>query len=320
MRLLCSVYDPATGEYRFNSAYLVEMLIGASIILFGLATVFVEWRRKRRSASIWRGNGSSSGSKACSTSHSASGSTRSYYLGPIAYYQMWLVVASGLYLYAFFKTGVQQTQASVEYLTVQQWYLGGVMRSLHRYGSDGVAATMLLHMARHWCFDRYRGFRWFSWVSGMALVWLVYAAGINGYMLPWDRLSQFVVVATAEWFDRLPIFGGELVRNFIFPEAVNDRLFSLLSFIHIGVPLVVLAVLWVHTQRVPQAKTVPPLPITLTLTAALVALSLFKPALSQGEANLAAAVTTIGFDWFYLPLYALLYRWSPGEVWLLVEA
>jgi protein SCO1/2 len=48
VRLLCSVYDPATGEYRFNSAYLVEMLIGASVILFGLATVVVEWRRRRR--------------------------------------------------------------------------------------------------------------------------------------------------------------------------------------------------------------------------------------------------------------------------------
>jgi CDP-4-dehydro-6-deoxyglucose reductase len=73
-----------------------------------------------------------------------------YYLGPIAYYLMWLVVGSGLYLYAFFKTGVAEAHASVEYLSVQQWYLGGVMRSLHRYGSDGVALTMLLHMARHW--------------------------------------------------------------------------------------------------------------------------------------------------------------------------
>ena len=241
-----------------------------------------------------------------------------YYLGPIAYYLMWVVVASGLYLYAFFKTGVSEAHASVEYLTHAQWYLGGVMRSLHRYGSDGVALTMLLHMARHWSFDRYRGFRWFSWVSGLALVWLVYAAGINGYMLPWDRLSQFVVVATAEWFDRLPTFGGALVRNFIFPEAVNDRLFSLLSFIHIGLPLAVLAVLWVHTQRVPQAKLVPPWQITLTLSLALVALSLIEPAVSQGEANLAAAVTTIGLDWFYLPVYSLLYRWTPGEVWALV--
>ncbi|MDA8109832.1 MAG: ferredoxin-NAD reductase, partial [Betaproteobacteria bacterium] len=82
-----------------------------------------------------------------------------YYLGPIAYFLMWVVVASGLYLYAFFKTGVREAHASVEYLTVQQWYLGGVMRSLHRYASDGIALTMLLHMVRHWCFDRYRGFR-----------------------------------------------------------------------------------------------------------------------------------------------------------------
>jgi len=241
-----------------------------------------------------------------------------YYLGPIAYFLMWVVVVSGLYLYAFFKTGVNEAHASVEYLTVQQWYLGGVMRSLHRYGSDGVALTMLLHMGRHWSFDRYRGFRWFSWVSGLALVWLVYAAGINGYMLPWDRLSQFVVVATAEWFDRLPMFGGALVRNFIFPEAVNDRLFSLLSFIHIGVPLAVLAVLWVHTQRVPQAKTLPPRPIMLMLSVALIALSLVEPAVSQGKADLAAAVPSVGLDWFYLPVYALLYRWAPGEVWLLV--
>lgn len=46
VRLLCSVYDPATGEYRFNSAYLVEMLVGASIILLGTGFVVVEWRRR----------------------------------------------------------------------------------------------------------------------------------------------------------------------------------------------------------------------------------------------------------------------------------
>ncbi len=241
-----------------------------------------------------------------------------YYLGPISYYLIWLAVASGLYLYVFFETSVAGAYASVEALTHGQRYAGGVMRSIHRYASDGVVLTMLLHLARHWAFDRYRGFRWFSWVSGVALLWLVYASGINGYMLPWDRLAQFVVIATAEWLDWLPMFNGALVRNFILPEAVNDRLFSLLSFIHIGLPLAVLAVLWVHTQRVPQARTAPPLPIAVTLTLALVALSLVKPALSQGEANLAAAVGRIDFDWFYLPVYALLYRGSPGEAWLLV--
>lgn len=241
-----------------------------------------------------------------------------YYLGAISYFLLWLVVGSGLYLYAFFKTSVSEAYASVEYLTHGQPYVGGVLRSIHRYASDGVVVTMLLHLARHWTFDRYRGFHWFSWLTGVALLWLVYTAGIGGYMLPWDRMAQFVTIATAEWFDRLPVFGGTLIRNFIFPEAVNDRLFSLFSFVHIGVPLALLAVLWVHTQRVPHAKTLPPLPIALALTFSLIVLSLVKPALSQGEADLSRAITTIEFDWFFLPVYALLYRWTPGEVWALM--
>ena len=238
-----------------------------------------------------------------------------YHIGQISYYLMWLIVASGLYLYAFFETSVVGASASVEALTREQPWAGGVLRSVHRYASDGVVLTMLLHMARHWAFDRYRGFRWFSWVSGMVLLWLVYVAGINGYMLPWDRLAKFTVVATAEWLDWLPVFNGTLVRNFIFEENVNDRLFSLLSFIHIGVPLAVLAILWVHTQRVPQARTSPPLPIMVTLTAALLLLSVLKPAVSQTRES-----SDLGFDWFYLPVLALLYRWTPGEVWLLVGA
>jgi NAD(P)H-flavin reductase len=238
-----------------------------------------------------------------------------YYIGAISYYLMWLIVASGLYLYAFFETSVTGASASVEALTHAQPWAGGVLRSIHRYASDGVVLTMLLHMVRHFAFDHYRGFRWFSWVSGLVLLWLVYVSGINGYMLPWDRLAKFTVIATAEWLDWLPVFNGTLVRNFIFEENVNDRLFSLLSFIHIGVPLAVLAILWVHTQRVPQARTSPPLPIMLTLTVALIALSVIKPATSQIETK-----GELGFDWFYLPVLALLYRWTPGEVWLLVGA
>lgn len=241
-----------------------------------------------------------------------------YYLGPIAYYMLWIAVVSGLYLYAFFKTGVDEAYTSVEYLTHAQWYLGGIMRSLHRYASDAMVLAMGLHMLRNFVFDRHRGFRWFSWISGVVLLWLVYAAGINGYMLPWDDLAQFTVIATAELFDRLPMFGGTLIRNFLFAEAVNDRLFSLLSFVHIGLPLAVLALLWIHTQRVPRAKTAPPMPIAATMTAALIILSLVKPALSGAQANLAAVAHTLNLDWFYMPVYALIYRWDAGTVWVLL--
>jgi NAD(P)H-flavin reductase/ferredoxin len=241
-----------------------------------------------------------------------------YYLGAISYFLFWVVVGSGLYIYAFFETGVASAYASVESLTHGQWYAGGVLRSMHRYASDGLVVTMLLHLLRHFTFGRHRGFRWFSWVTGVALLWLAYASGINGYMLPWDRLAQFVVTATTEWFDALPVIGGAMTRNFIYNASVSDRLFSLLSFIHIGLPLGMLAVLWVHTQRTPSAKTNPPRPLMLGTLACLLALSLLKPALSQAPADMGTQAATIDFDWFYLPVYTLIQDWSPIRVWALL--
>ena len=73
-----------------------------------------------------------------------------------------VVVATGLYLYIFFKTGVQEAYDSVDYLTHNQWWLGGIARSLHRYASDAMVLTMALHLVRHFVFDHYRSFRWFS--------------------------------------------------------------------------------------------------------------------------------------------------------------
>jgi len=241
-----------------------------------------------------------------------------YYLGAISYWMFWIVVASGLYIYAFYQTGVETTYESVEAITHGQWYLGGVMRSLHRYASDAMVLTMLLHLLRHFVFDHYRSFRAFSWITGVALLWMVYASGINGYMLPWDRMAQFVTIATAEWLDGLPVFSGNLIRNFIFPEAITDRFFSLLQFMHIGIPLAVLVALWIHTQRVPRAKTSPPRPFAIAALVALLALSAIKPAVSQGRADFGEVPVSLSFDWFYLAVYPLLYLWSPMKVWLLV--
>jgi NAD(P)H-flavin reductase/ferredoxin len=146
----------------------------------------------------------------------------------------------------------------------------------------------------------------------------VYISGINGYMLPWDRLAQFTVTASTEWLDALPIFDGKLARNFLDAEAVSDRLFSLLSFMHIGLPLGVMALLWIHTQRVPKAQTQPPAPIAVGIVLMLLALSAAKPALSQARADLSTIPFALGIDWFYLPVLPLLYEWGARATWALV--
>ena len=243
-----------------------------------------------------------------------------YHLGAISFHLFWIVAATGLYLFAFFDTSVAGAYRSVQSLTHDQWFAGGVLRSVHRYASDAMVVTMAIHLLRHFAFDRMRGFRWFSWITGVVLIWTVYVAGANGYMLPWDQLAQFVTTASFEWLDGLPMFGGALSRNFLYASSVSDRLFSLLVFIHIGVPLATLLLMWVHVQRVPKASTQPPRPIALAVIGMLIVLAAVLPVASQGgPARLDLVPRALALDGFLLALYPLVYLWSPAAMWAVVS-
>jgi len=50
VRLLCTVYDPSAGRYRVNYVVVIELLVGASVVLGALAFLAAEFRRRRRRA------------------------------------------------------------------------------------------------------------------------------------------------------------------------------------------------------------------------------------------------------------------------------
>ncbi len=126
------------------------------------------------------------------------------YLGALTVFFLWIILVSGIWLLIFFRTSVSAAFDSVEYLTHEQWYLGGIMRSLHRYASDAAIVTILLHVIKEFVFDRYRSVRWFNWVTGLPLIWIVFPLGITGYWLVWDELAQYVAISSAELLDRIP--------------------------------------------------------------------------------------------------------------------
>jgi coenzyme F420-reducing hydrogenase delta subunit/ferredoxin len=238
------------------------------------------------------------------------------HLGALGFYFLWIVLATGIYLFAVLDTGIEEIHTSIEYYTHEQWWLGGIVRSLHRYAADGIVLTMLLHLLRELFYGRYHSFRWYSWITGVPLIWLVYASGIGGYWLVWDQLGLFSAVASAEWFDWLPIFSDPATRNFL-PGVLNDRFFSLLVFLHIGIPLLLLLALWVHIQRLAQADVFPAPALAAGTLAMLLALALLKPTVSHGKADLSLAATVLHLDWHYLFIHPLMYATSPAGLWAL---
>jgi coenzyme F420-reducing hydrogenase delta subunit/ferredoxin len=240
------------------------------------------------------------------------------HLGAMGLYLLWIVVGSGLYLYTVLDTGIDAVYNSIGYLSQEQWYLGGVLRSLHRYASDGFMLVMLLHLVREWSYGRYYGFRLYSWMTGIPLIWLAYIAGIGGYWIVWDQLAQVSATATTELLDWLPIFSEASARNFISPDALSDRFFTVLIFIHLGVPLLLILGLWAHVHRVSHLDYLPTRRVMLATAAALTLLALFQPALSNPPADLASVPGELAFDWFILFIHPLTDLTSPAIVWSLL--
>ena len=242
------------------------------------------------------------------------------HLGALGFYLFAVVAVTGAWLYAAFDTSVAGAYASVERITRNAWPLGGLARSLHRYASDAFVVVVVLHLAREWVIGHAKSFRWFSWLSGVPLVWLVLASGIGGFWLVWDRVAQFSAIATTEWLDALPLFGEPLARNFIPGGAVSNRLFSLFIFLHIGIPLFLLLGMWVHVKRIARPRTLPPRALALGLAAALVLLALVAPVHSDASADLGVAPSPLRLDWLYLGVHPLLYATSGTSLWIGVVA
>lgn len=241
-----------------------------------------------------------------------------YHLGALGFFYYWIVAATGIYIYIFFDTGITEAYDSLETITYEHFYIGGVMRSLHRYASDGMVAMMMVHMLREFALDRYRGARWFTWMTGLPVLWMVFAAGVSGYWLVWDRLAQYIAIATTEWLDWLPIIGGTIARNFLDPSHLDDRFFTLMVFLHIFVPLFLLFILWIHLLRVTSPSIHAPRGLAAGTLVMLLVLSLIKPAESQAPADLSLVPSQVGLDWFYLPAYPLMDILGNGALWGLV--
>jgi coenzyme F420-reducing hydrogenase delta subunit/NAD-dependent dihydropyrimidine dehydrogenase PreA subunit len=239
-------------------------------------------------------------------------------LGALGWYFFWIVAASGIYLYLFFDTGIVDAYASVEYITHDQWYAAGVMRSLHRYASDALVIVVFLHILREFSLDRLRGKRFFAWITGVPLLWFIYMCGITGYWLVWDKLAQFIAIATSEWLDTLPFFGEPIANNFLNSSTLGGRFFTLMVFMHIFAPLFMLFLMWLHIQRHARARVNPPRPLAIGTAITLLVLSLIYPALSQGPADLDVVPASLNFDWYYLAAYPILDYIPGGQLWLIL--
>jgi len=170
------------------------------------------------------------------------------------------------------------------------------MRSLHRYASDAAIITILLHIVKEFVFNRYRSNRWFTWVTGVPLVWMIFVLGITGYWLVWDELAQYVAITSAELMDSIPIFTASMAGNFLSDDLLSNRFFTLMAFMHlIGLPIFLVFGIWLHVFRLNGPRINPARRTMAASLIAMLVLSALYPAISHDQAEL--AMTPRGWRW-----------------------
>lgn len=237
-----------------------------------------------------------------------------YYLGTICFFFLILILISGVYLFFFYRTA--NPYEALQNITVNQWYLGGIMRSIHRYASDGLILFLILHLFREFMLGRYRQWRWLSWVSGNALLIASIAMGIVGYFLVWDERAQLIAIKTAQLLDDIPLFIEPPPRTFLSIATMSKMLFFVLLLAHIVISLIAMGILTgIHASRNARPTIKPPKAIGAAVLIILLLLSFVAPATNALPADMAKIPVDAPFDWFYLFIYPLSSILPRGVFW-----
>jgi coenzyme F420-reducing hydrogenase delta subunit/NAD-dependent dihydropyrimidine dehydrogenase PreA subunit len=233
--------------------------------------------------------------------------------GAIAITLLAVATATGVLLLFWYRPSVHMAYASVAGLA-EVPFSGGLLRSLHRYSSDGCMFFALVHALRLLGERRFSGPRWLAWVTGVASLAILWFLGWTGYWLVWDARAKYVALGTARALDTLPIFADPMSRSFLFDAGINSLLFFVVFFVHMLVPLAMVFALWLHLARVARAKWLSSLPLSVWAVGAMLILSLAYPATTAEPARMTARAERFAMDWWYLWPLALSERLSGGAL------
>lgn len=212
------------------------------------------------------------------------------------------IVATGLWLLLFYRVGAPWE--SVAGLTANPW-IGNWVRGLHRYASDAAVVATLIHAFRMFAQGRSWGARALAWVSGSLLLLLLFICGWTGYVMVWDTFGERLAIEGARMLDVIPVLSEPIGRAFTGERPVPSVFFFVTLFAHIGIPLGMGVVFWLHIKRLERPLLLPPRQLAWTSIACLAVVAVAKPLVMAPKANafvLPDAIPSDLFFAFWMPL------------------
>ncbi|MDX1377486.1 MAG: cytochrome b N-terminal domain-containing protein, partial [Anaerolineales bacterium] len=223
-----------------------------------------------------------------------------YHLGTLTIFMLIILIVTGVYITLIYRPGSDVAYATVE--TISSNWFGSLMRSMHRYASDGMIVLIILHIIKMLVSDKFWGQRWLAWTSGWLMLALTWLVGTFGYWLVWDQRAQWMT----EYM--MQVLAGTAGLTYVAENLAANTFsnFVIILFLHVFFPLIMFLLIYIHGLRLSRARWWSPRWVSIQAVVGLIVLSLFKPTQSAAPADLSTLVESVPMDALYLGLLPMI--------------
>lgn len=237
-------------------------------------------------------------------------------------------IITGLFLAMHYTARVDLAFSRVAHICRDVNY-GWLLRTIHANGASFFFICIYFHIGRGIYYGSFHYFE--TWITGIALLFLVIAAAFLGYVLPWGQMSFWGATVITNLVSAVPYIGNDVVQWLWGGFAVDNPTLTRFFTFHFLIPFLVAGLTIIHLLFLHQRGSNNPLGINanvdklpfhpyftikdtvgfMILVFLLVALSLTNPYLLGDPDNFIPAnplVTPahIQPEWYFLFAYAIL--------------
>ena len=157
-----------------------------------------------------------------------------------------LQVGTGILLSFYFVPSPEMAYESVRHIT-EEVRLGFWVRGIHRWGSNLMVISLLLHITRVFFTSSYRKPREFNWIVGVLLFLLTLAFSFTGYSLINNQLAYWATTVGTNMFKEVPLIGTLLLDFLRGGDDVTANTLTRFFMIHVMfLPLAMFIIIAVH--------------------------------------------------------------------------
>jgi quinol-cytochrome oxidoreductase complex cytochrome b subunit len=178
--------------------------------------------------------------------------------GGITYLLFMVLVVTGVLLSFYYRPSAEEAYQSIQNV-VSGVTLGWLMRDAHVWAANLIVLAALLHMGRVFFGAAYKPPRETNWLVGLVLLFVIFAFGATGYLLPWDQWAYWTVTEGLDILGRAPLVGGAAVELLRGDPLVSGATLSRFFALHVIVlPWLALGLLVLHFTLVRKHGIAPP--------------------------------------------------------------